>query len=379
MELLPRKRRASSWKEAIDHVFANKAALDMDPKAVFEPGIDLSDHIPLRLSLKMMHPDFDVVKWPSIPRNIPKQVCTKIPWVAEPHSFQDWQVAATQWLRDSTNGHIPDKNHWSVSRFKCPSPHPDRQFRRLMRISRAVVEITRFGSNQKRANALRRKVAAMKKKRWVDLLDHPALLATEVSEAIRQYLNRHHAKAMRTWKEKSSQWKVSDAALFGYLRNPDPGKVLAVQPDDHVYLHPQNIQSELVKHWGAIESWQGEDLEAVLNTFDDKYSFLLPYSPFACQLTPQDMVDAANRAKKSAAGLDAWSQPELALLPKECWESFMKVCSADPASLFCSVSGVFRRVPIPKVSGGVCPVDAYDPLMSSVPFCVPMLLHWFLP
>ena len=167
---------------------------------------------------------------------------------------------------------------------------------------------------------------------------------------------------MRTWREKSSQWKVSDAALYSYLRNPDPGKVLAIQADDDVCLHPQKIQSELVKYWGAMESWQGEELEAVLCALDDKYSFLLPFSSFACQITPQDLVDAASRARKSAAGLDAWSQSELALLSKECWLSFMHVCSANPASLFSSVSGVFRRVPIPKVPGGVCPVDAIRPI-----------------
>ena len=184
-----KRRRESSWKEAIDHVFANKAAIDMDPMAVFEPGIDLSDHTPLRLSFKMLLPDFDVVKWPSIPRNIPKQVCTRIPWVADPSSFQEWQEAATQWLRESTGSHIPDKSRWAVCRFKSPSPHPEQQFCRLMRISRAVSEITRFGSNQLRANALRRKVIAMKKKRWVDLLDHPALLAT-------------HSNFAKTWEDK---------------------------------------------------------------------------------------------------------------------------------------------------------------------------------
>ena len=82
-------------KEAIDHVFANKAALDMGPKVAFEPVIDLSDHVPLRPSLKLMQPDFDVVKWPSIPSKIPKQVVTKVSWHANPQSFQEWQEAAT--------------------------------------------------------------------------------------------------------------------------------------------------------------------------------------------------------------------------------------------------------------------------------------------
>ena len=340
-----KKKRSTSMKEAIDHVFANKPALDMGPKVVFEPGIDLFDHIPLRLSVRLMQPDFEVVKWPSVPRNLPKQVCTKVPWSAEPQTFQEWQVATTQWLRESTEDNIPDKSHWSVTKFRCPSPQPDRLFCRLMRISRAVVEITRFGSNQKKVDSLRRKVMAIKRKSWISLTDHPAVLATEVSEAIRTYLNRHYSKALRVWKEMASQWGTSDASLYRYLRNPDPGKVLAVQSDDGVLTHPQAIQSELFRYWGAIESWQGEDLDAVLNVFDDKYSFLLPHSPF-------DLVDAAQRAKKSAAGLDAWSQPELALLPKECWSSFMKVCSSNPESLFSSVSGVFRRVPIPKVRGG---------------------------
>ena len=99
-----------------------------------------------------------------------------------------------------------------------------------------------------------------------------------------------------------------------------------------------------------------------MEIFDDKYSFLLPHFPFGCHLSAQDLVDAAQQAKKSSAGIDAWSQQELALLPKDCWLSFMQVCSESPESLFMSVSGAFRRVPIPKVDGGVCPLDVTRPI-----------------
>ena len=163
-----KKKRSTSMNEAIDHVFSNKAALDMGPKVVFDPAIDLSDHIPLRISLKLMQPDFEVVKWPATLKDIPKTLSKVVPWQSEPRTFQEWQSSTIEWLEEATGCHIPDKSQWTIEKFRSPSPQPCQLFCRLMRISRALTELIKFGPTRQRVSALKRKVVAAKKKRWRD-------------------------------------------------------------------------------------------------------------------------------------------------------------------------------------------------------------------
>ena len=70
----------------------------------------------------------------------------------------------------------------------------------------------------------------------------------------------------------------------------------------------------------------------------------------------------------SAMGVDGWSHSEVAALPQGAWEHFLRICDDNPASLFMSLTAVYRRVPIPKVDSvpsplQIRPIDVYSVIL----------------
>ena len=167
------------------------------------------------------------------------------------------------------------------------------------------------------------------------------------------------------WLESCFPWSVS------FLKNPDVGKVVSVLDHEEVCVHPLRIQDVLLRSWGQIKVWAWKQLHVALEILEDKYSFCLPRVEFGCQIGAYELSCAAKNGsdKHSALGVDGWTHAELALLPRQVWEEPVDIFASDPVSVFNSLTGVFKRVPLPKVE--VCealqvrPLDVYSAILRT--------------
>ena len=138
-----------------------------------------------------------------------------------------------------------------------PPPQPPRNvhFRRLLTLLKAVLEMVRYGPKESLSRSVRRKIVALKKTMWLELLHLPESLCVTVKNHVARHMRDHHRKTLRGWKEKARQWKISDSAAYHFLRNPAPTGVAALKSGDDVASHPWDIQSLLFDHWGGgVES-----------------------------------------------------------------------------------------------------------------------------
>ena len=95
------------------------------------------------------------------------------------------------------------------------------------------------------------------------------------------------------------------------------------------------------------------------------------------------LFNMAKRARKSTPGLDAWTHAELASLPLAAWCYLLEICQHNPVSLFFSVTSVYRRVPVPKGSQGMCepgdirPIDIFSVILRVIASATTgMLRYW---
>ena len=79
-------------------------------------------------------------------------------------------------------------------------------------------------------------------------------------------------------------------------------------------VHPMEVQEQLLRYWNLLENWTHVALSKALEQLEDKYSPLLPHVPHVDRMTPELLRAVAKDNKKSAPGLDGWTQ-EVASLP----------------------------------------------------------------
>ena len=82
-----------------------------------------------------------------------------------------------------------------------------------------------------------------------------------------------------------------------------------------------------------LERWMPTDLEEVLSSVEDKYSFLLLRSDIYVHLPPFYLSNAAQENKRGSHGMDGWSYRELKALFLEAWYDF-KACSREHPTFY---------------------------------------------
>ena len=65
-------------------------------------------------------------------------------------------------------------------------------------------------------------------------------------------------------------------------------------------------------------------------------------------MTANLVSDVAKHARNSSPGLYGWTHTELADLLLQAWQQCLEICQVQPDSVLASLSGVYKRVPIPK-------------------------------
>ena len=164
-----------------------------------------------------------------------------------------------------------------------------------------------------------------------------------VQRKINDAMKVHHRSSIEKWRKLAREWRVSDSAVFSYLKNPLPLKCLAFEVGHDVVTHPWHVQLHLLQFWQSLESWTLEQQHRAIEALEDKYSMLMPRSESSAVLLPQHLMDAAKWAGISSPGLDGWTLGEVKALPIEAWAQFLRICELVPASLLMSLTSIFKE------------------------------------
>ena len=247
-----------------------------------------------------------------------------------------------------------------------------------------MIELNLHPRSVTQGASIARKLRALGLDMMCRLISCPLELRQQVQEKVQTYMKVHHRSVIRQWKKTSKTWKLSDASVYKYLRNPAPIRFNALQtPHENLVTHPWDIQDHLMGYWSTLENWDYVEMGKALEVLEDKYSLFLPHQPCSPTLLPHILVDVAKRARKTSTGLDAWTHAEVASLPKEAWHQLLQICVHNPVSLLMSVTSLFKRVPIPKTVAGVCgaadvrPIDVFSVILRVMASATTIQLrHW---
>ena len=363
------KQGVVSGRTPLDHCLANLVALESGIRAKVDPTLVISDHLPILLDAPMCHPKFLRVVWSSPPKTLKPQSENPM-WQWCPCDYASWQETCRAWLQQAHRQSIQPKGCMTYMQAKQFVPSLHVRFRRLFPLQRAVVELCRYPRLQAQQPSIARKLAAQDLAVLLPLLSTPDVLLGEVQKRVQSYMKNHHRAMIKKWREISRSWKVSDAAVYAYLRNPMPNKLTGIiLPNNHVVTHPWRIQEELLTYWNRLETWDSQELAHALEVLEDRYSILLPHQECQAEVLPRHLMEVARSTRKSMPGLDAWTHAEMASLPIQAWQQLLDICARNPWSLLSSLTSVFRRAPIPKVSEGVClpgdvrPIDLFSVIL----------------
>ena len=134
-----KRSKGRAKREPIDHVIANKPAVDLITLTRFEHNLVVSDHVPIAVTVNLLLPCFNRVVWPKKPPDLPKDPTSR-PWDATPEDYQQWQQDAKSWIQDATGVPIPERGSLQTSELKWLAPKPCRGFCRRVKLRRAVIE-----------------------------------------------------------------------------------------------------------------------------------------------------------------------------------------------------------------------------------------------
>ena len=203
-----KRSKGRAKREPIDHVVANKSAVDLITMTRFEHNLVVSDHVPIAVTVNLPLPSFMRVVWPKKPSDLPKDP-NPLPWNAAPEDYQQWQQAAKSWIQDATGVSIPERGSFQVSEPKWSSPKPCRRFCRLVKLRRAVSETMFAGGSNNKVSSILRKIHALRMLEWSALVDQPAVLLAQIDKEVSSFLDRTHQKAVRKWRDLSTKWSAS--------------------------------------------------------------------------------------------------------------------------------------------------------------------------
>ena len=195
----------------------------------------------------------------------------------------------------------------------------------------------------------------------------PCHLLTPLRDTIESHTKQVHDCAMKKWRERTLGWSVSSSSLYHFIKNPWPMKMPVVCADNGPTNHPLEVQAALTSYWSKQESWPSHmSLAQVLDTLEDRYSFLLPRYEWSWDISPKDLALAAKYAKNSATGVDAWGVSELKVLPESAWICLLWILKHNFPSLQDSLATLVRKDPIQKDQSAVSlpqnvrPLDVYS-------------------
>ena len=101
-----------------------------------------SDHYPIVMRIHNPHTDFPVVRWPENVRDL--RIVHPQPF---PHlygcSFHEWQMAASKCISKVTGVRVPDKTTIRISAYSPKKVQVETEYRRLVRLERAVAHAVR--------------------------------------------------------------------------------------------------------------------------------------------------------------------------------------------------------------------------------------------
>ena len=86
------------------------------------------------------------------------------------------------------------------------------------------------------------------KTHWVQWFDEPMRLSKQIERALNAHIHSHHRKVLKEWKAKAALWCASNADVFRFLKNPLPTRSVTIEEGDLTHVHPENIESALVKY-----------------------------------------------------------------------------------------------------------------------------------
>ena len=356
-----------SGRDPLDHCLVNLVARDRGLKVKTDPTLRVSDHVPILVNLPVAHPRFLQVVWPS-PDKLGKRRDNPV-WNAEPRNFEDWQMSARNWIREAHEVERNGSMEVAFKEFVPQKPPKFVRFLRLLSLQRAVVELVEHPKGPCQARSILRKLWALWLWEWRSLVENPRELLSKVQGVINGAMKAHHRRSISKWRQLAKAWRVSDSAVFSYLRNPLPSKCLAFEVGHDVVTHPWQVQLHLLQFWQSLESWTLDQQNRAMEALEDKYSMLLPRSESSAVLLPRHLMDAAKWAGKSSAGLDGWTVGDVKALPIEAWAQFLRICESVPESLISSITTIFKRVPIPKGDKEACqpgdtrPIDVFSVLL----------------
>ena len=174
----------------IDHVIANKAALDCLTKVRIDYGRSMSDHLPLWIDLSSeVRPGMHVA-WPQIPKNslVPTNV---VPWERVSYTYQEWVHNATVWLESTCQSTIPPPRKGPGTYSSIPQ-----KFLRDLHTSLCCLgfsELLRMwcctNLPPKGARQLSERSLAIKWRPWREMLSNMPQLHIEVMKEVQRHMD----------------------------------------------------------------------------------------------------------------------------------------------------------------------------------------------
>ena len=311
---------------AIDHVLVNEQLLQFSVSCDVDYGVTISDHYPLLSAFSL--PGAAWPSWvspPSPPRSFPPRVASP-PFPSFVSSFQEWSELARKWIRRAHGVSVPPK-HLVTTSCDLPKPTlPPRKCTFLLKTMRAYQHVSKLQAPQPE------QVAALERKLMkVSCITQGQVWSEhDVFAALKAKLMRalHKAKedALKEWKARVRKWTMGSPALYSYIRNQPPPRVLALSSESGPTNDPHHLAMLLNQYWASVESWpEDSDCETVWLRVEDTCIPFLPNVPCSCAPTGLLLHDTAKRMKHGAAGVDAWTTREIKLLPPQAWDALAKL------------------------------------------------------
>ena len=220
---------------------------------------------------------------------------------------------------------------------------------------------------------------------------HQPSVLDRLKKKLTAALNKQKDLALKHWRQKVRSWTMASPALYAYIRNQPPPRILALQTNQGPTNDPGLMHHLLHQYWSAIEGWpEGVNDQSVWQAIEDAWAPFLPHIPCHVDIDGRLLHDVVKRMKPGVAGLDAWTVREIKLLPQSAWDTLTKLFKRWFLNPMGPPPGVVvlrkRRTPIEKakeedlVPGpeGIRPIDVHSVLARAYSSCISRLARPWL-
>ena len=360
---------------AIDHVLANKAAYDIITSSQVRYDLALSDHFPIVTSLRV--PTLSCLVW-HFPRSyhLPDHPpASTLDWKPV-RTMTQWTQQAQRWIAESYGIPQIEKNKWTATMYAPRSPPQDKFFNTIRAVRRALEHCERFGEDPRVLKNMRKRLYVL----GIEFQDLEQV-ATEIGGLLTKHLDKSAELALKSWKGRVALWHAQSKELFQYLRNTKPARSCVIQVDGVVLTDPVLVSEQLLGTWGALEFWTHEAYEHAMYILEDHLAAFLPRLEMRCVITAEVLHDKVKRMKKTAPGVDGWTQRELKALPRKAWENLIMAVTQPQGDLAFTLSYLFKRIPVEKgdfdvpSASDLRPIDIFSMIWRVVSSAQSMMLR----